>query len=90
MGVRQAGQESPGFNAGRGLKLLARAGQHQHTRESPGFNAGRGLKQSIPYGTLRHCLESPGFNAGRGLKRHWANSPGKVVGSRPVLMPGVD
>ena len=37
--------ESPGFNAGRGLKLSRHCDTVNDLAESPGFNAGRGLKQ---------------------------------------------
>ena len=36
--------ESPGFNAGRGLKHADEQDRHEDGLESPGFNAGRGLK----------------------------------------------
>ena len=39
--------ESPGFNAGRGLKPVRMSMTAAAAPESPGFNAGRGLKHSF-------------------------------------------
>ena len=36
--------DSPGINAGRGLKLTVRSLSMSLVRDSPGINAGRGLK----------------------------------------------
>jgi len=60
--------DSPGINAGRGLKQerasIYRAGE----LDSPGINAGRGLKLRCPHEQPITCTDSPGINAGRGLK----------------------
>ena len=40
--------DSPGSNAGRGLKRWQQAGTHYCPLDSPGSNAGRGLKHTTP------------------------------------------
>ena len=82
--------ESPGIDAGRGLKQRGLVGKVEQYLESPGIDAGRGLKQLLRLVIPRCLSESPGIDAGRGLKplRFYASSGDTV--SRPALMPGVD
>ena len=71
---QDAPHESPGFNAGRGLKPSSISVRWPQTGESPGFNAGRGLKPLPCFPLPLGLGESPGFNAGRGLKQRDASA----------------
>ena len=82
--------DSPGFNAGRGLKLFYHRRRRGQLGDSPGFNAGRGLKQIRSQNIRHQHADSPGFNAGRGLKPIQRAGRNTVVLIRPALMPGVD
>ena len=62
--------DSPGSNAGRGLKQVRVALGPALEQDSPGSNAGRGLKRTALALTDAARLDSPGSNAGRGLKHH--------------------
>ena len=61
--------DSPGINAGRGLKLIDGERNGMMRPDSPGINAGRGLKLHLVSSHLARWQDSPGINAGRGLKQ---------------------
>ena len=82
--------DSPGSNAGRGLKHATIERDALIWLDSPGSNAGRGLKPLHSLLYCRVCHDSPGSNAGRGLKLvqlHGRRFDGRI---RPAAMPGVD
>ena len=72
--------DSPGSNAGRGLKQPAGVADAAGRKDSPGSNAGRGLKRQWPYRALHPAYDSPGSNAGRGLKLDMAAADAKRLG----------
>ena len=82
--------ESPGSDAGRGLKLNKPPHVTSGYFESPGSDAGRGLKQNTPSQVASRSTESPGSDAGRGLKPVERGHARFAVVSRPAVMPGVD
>ena len=82
--------ESPGSDAGRGLKLVEVQQRRNCPQESPGSDAGRGLKHSPHHLLFEAFDESPGSDAGRGLKPDPAQVVTVVLVSRPAAMPGVD
>ena len=82
--------DSPGINAGRGLKQRCWVRLASAACDSPGINAGRGLKLVALLIHGDSTEDSPGINAGRGLKQRRRCGYVPVCAIRPVLMPGVD
>ena len=82
--------DSPGSNAGRGLKHTQFGSEFDVQKDSPGSNAGRGLKQALCVKLPKIASDSPGSNAGRGLKHLNTLLVALSWTIRPAAMPGVD